>query len=608
MSDALLPLTVALPLLAAALLAGVGSHLPRAVVEWGAVAVAAATTVLSVLVLLRTRTHEVVHWFGGWHPHGGHTLGIAFTANTLDAFNACTVGVLAVAGLGFAIHYYEEAGHLFQVLMLAFLGGMTGFSVTGDLFNLFVFFEIMSVAAYALCGYRIERESVLQGALNFAVLNSIGAFFVLMGITLVYARTGTLNLAQIGATLDGQKPDATLAVAFTLLLVGFLVKAGAVPFHFWLSDAYAVAAVPAGALFAGIMSDLGYHAIARVYWQGFSGSFGPFAAHLRTVLLVVAVVTAVVGAVMCFLQADLKRQLAFLVVCHGGVFLAGIALLTPLGLAGSTVYLAADAGFKGALFLALGLTVHKLGSSDEITLKGRGRHRKYAPIGVVLALAALGAAACPGLGTWRTAGMLASAAASAGAGWLPPVLAAATSIATAGLVRGYARVYLGWGGSADAMLRRQADPELGGESEEASWPNPWLLLTAVFLVVASVVTGDLPGLVGRAATAAASFVDLHGYIREVLHGVVPPMPVVHPPNVTGLAWIYGAGTTGGALLLAALALWPQVVPQAVRRILARALPVVHGMHRVHTGAMGDYALWLSGGAAALVVTVTAAVH
>src|SRR5947209_2709462 len=146
----ILPLLVAVPLVAAAVLAGVGRHLPRPVVEIGAVLVAAATTVLAFVVLVDASSHEAIHWFGGWRPSQGHALGIAFTANALDAATACTVGVVAVAALGFAISYFEEAGHLFQVLMLTFLGGMMGFSVTGDLFNLFVFFEVMSVAGFAL--------------------------------------------------------------------------------------------------------------------------------------------------------------------------------------------------------------------------------------------------------------------------------------------------------------------------------------------------------------------------------------------------------------------------------------------------------------------------
>src|SRR2546423_13757520 len=201
--------------------------------------------------------------------------------------------------------------------MLVFLAAMVGFALSSDLFNLFVFFELMSTAAFALTGYRVEHRAVLQGAINFAVVNSIGAFFLLFGIGLVYARTGALNLAQIGQVLSRHDADGLVVIAFVLILAGLLTKAGAVPFHFWLSDAYAVAPAPVCILFAGVMSDLALHSVARVYWDGFSGVLGHgHADAVRGVLIGVGVLTAVVGALMAFVQASTKRMLAFVVISH----------------------------------------------------------------------------------------------------------------------------------------------------------------------------------------------------------------------------------------------------------------------------------------------------
>src|SRR5207253_10634799 len=154
---------------------------------------------------------------------------------------AALAAALTTAALVFSWHYFEEVGYLYYTLMLVFLGGLCGFALTGDLFNLFVFFELMGVAAYALTGYKVEQPGVLQGALNFAITNTIGAFLVLFGIALLYGRTGALNLAQIGEALARRPADGLMIGSFVLLTVGFLIKAGAVPFHFWLSDAYAVA-------------------------------------------------------------------------------------------------------------------------------------------------------------------------------------------------------------------------------------------------------------------------------------------------------------------------------------------------------------------------------
>src|SRR5206468_7754172 len=135
--------------------------------------------------------------------------------------------------------------------------------------------------------------------------NSIGGFLVLDGIALLYGRTGALNLAQLGQALAaGGPPDRLVVVAFALLLAGFFVKAAVVPFHFWLPDAYAMAPTPAGVLFAGVISELGVYALARVYWTVFAGAAGP-PGGLRTLLVAVATLTALVGAVQCVLQHHL---------------------------------------------------------------------------------------------------------------------------------------------------------------------------------------------------------------------------------------------------------------------------------------------------------------
>src|SRR5205085_9873378 len=226
----------------------------------------------------------------------------------------------------FSWRYFEDdPGHRFSILMLVFLAAMVGFSLSGDLFNMFVFFELMGTAAYALTGYKIEATSPLQGALNFAVSNSVGGYSILLGIGLLYARTGALNLAQIGNTLAGHRPDGLVITAFTLIVVGLFVKAAVVPFHFWLADAHAVAPTPVCVLFSGVMVQLGLYGVARIYWTVFDGAFAPHAVSLSHVLLGLGALTAVVGAVMCFFQQHLKRLLAFSTVSHMGLFLVGFS-------------------------------------------------------------------------------------------------------------------------------------------------------------------------------------------------------------------------------------------------------------------------------------------
>src|SRR5215217_4924499 len=277
------PLAVAIPLVVAPVLVGAAVVLPRPVVDAASLAAAIGVAVLCALVLSDVADGRVVYWFGGWTPRHGAAVGVSFEIDEIGAGLALFVALTFVGAFMFSWRYFVVVGPFFHALMLVFLAAMLGFSFTGDLFNLFVFFELLSVAAYALVAYDIEEEGPLQGALNFAVTNSIGALFILVGIALLYGRTGALNMAQIGETLGGGGADGLVVVSFTLMAVGFFVKAAVVPFHFWLADAYSVAPTPVCLLLSAAMSELGLYAFARVYWTVFSGVLGdPHA--LQTIL------------------------------------------------------------------------------------------------------------------------------------------------------------------------------------------------------------------------------------------------------------------------------------------------------------------------------------
>src|SRR5919199_932931 len=328
-------LPVVVPLLVAAALAATASFPRRRVADLVSLATSVAVTVLCALLLARSADETIVYWFGGWQPRDGIALGISFAIDPIGAGLATFTGLLVSAALLFCWRHFESVSHIFHALMLVFLAAMVGFSLSGDLFNMFVFLELMTISAIALTGYEIGHRPPIEGSLNFAITNTIGSFLVLSGIGLIYGRTGALNLAQIGEALAQGAPDRLVIMAFALLVAGFFVKAGVVPFHFWLADAYAVAPTPVCILFAGAMSELGLYAVARIYWTAFSGTLGPYEAELQTILVGVGIITALLGAVMCFLQHHLKRLLAFATVSYIGLFLVGIGLLTPDGLAGT---------------------------------------------------------------------------------------------------------------------------------------------------------------------------------------------------------------------------------------------------------------------------------
>ena len=495
--DQLLALAVAVPLLAAAAISAAGPLLGRArrVLDAVAIGVAASVAVMLVIIMVRTGGGDQVYWFAGFRPARGIAIGIDFEVGPLSAGLASLAAVLVTAGMTFSWRYFERVATYYHALMLIFLAGMTGFCLTGDIFDLFVWFEVMGVAAYALTAYRPEERGSLQGALTFAITNSIGAYLSLSGIGLIYGRTGALNMAQIGAYIGRHPPDGLVAVAFLLITAGLLIKSAIVPFHFWLADAHAVAPTPVCVLFSGVMVELGLYGIARVYWSMFGQALGHRAA-ISHLFLALGVLTAVVGALFCVRERHIKRLLAFSTISHAGVFLAGIALLTPLGLAGAAVYVAAHGLVKAALFLCAGIVLHRLGSVNETWLHGRGRRLRVT--GVVFTLAALGLADLPPFGTFLGQGFIDDSAWAHGLPWVTAVFVICTILTGGAVLRVAGGVFYGLGDapSEDAAMAAMAAEETS-ETESDKQRTPLTMIIPPALLVACAAALGLISRLGR---------------------------------------------------------------------------------------------------------------
>ncbi|MFF2518609.1 complex I subunit 5 family protein [Streptomyces sp. NPDC058086] len=503
----LLPVLVAVPLLGAALLVAGGHRLPRVVAETVGCAFAAGTAGLAIVLLLNS-SPPLTEWVGGWTPEGGESVGIVLVGDGPGLGMAALASLLTVAALAYSWHYFDEpprrhAGS-FPALMLLFQGGMCGFAIAGDLFDAFVFFELMSVVAYALTGHRVEEAKAVQGALSFGVINSLGAYAVLMGIGLLYARTGELAMVKIGQGLDRHGgPDALTLAAFALVLTGLLVKAAAVPFHFWLPDAHAVAPTPVCMLLSGVMVELGAYGVWRIYRTVFSGPAGIPASDLERALVVLGVLTGVVGAVMCWYQRHIKRLLAYSTVAHMGLFLIGIGSLSPEADDGVALYILGHAGVKAALFACTGVLLDRYGSVDEHALHGRARRLRG--VAVLYVVGALSLAGLPPFGIG-----LGKAVLEESVGGPLTVLFVAVSAVTAGAVlRVAARVFFGLG----VQPGDESSYETTGIGEEPETrhrlsrvPDTMTAVPAV-LLVASLAVGAVPGFaaaVGRAVSGGAA--------------------------------------------------------------------------------------------------------
>ncbi len=589
------PLLVAIPLLTAALVAGGDHVLPSRVQDVLAILAAATVCGLGIALMVATENREVVHWFGGWRPRSGVALGIDFAVDPLSAGLAALAGGVVLLGLVYSWTYLREATRLFDTLMLVCCGAMCGFALSGDLFNMFVWLELMGVAAFALTGFDIRRLGPLQGAVNFAITNSVGGFFVMIGIALVYARTGALNLAQIGHVLSGERPDGLLIVAFTLLVGGFFCKSAVVPFHLWLADAYAVAPIPVCVMFAGAMTDIGLFGVVRIYWTSFDGPFGAHAQAAGDVLLWLGIVTALLGGVMAFLQRHLKRMLAYSVVCHIGIMLGGIGLLSSKGLAGTADLLLAHALLTGGLFLAVGVLLAWRHSVDELQLHGRCGNRPW--LGALWALAALGLIGTPYLGGYVGHALIDEAAAGVGRRWVPPLLWVGGALAGAALLRAGARLFLGWGSEVDPLLSPERDVSPPRERPAVGF---LVAVTAVAVLLGTAVS-LVPGLAQRSEYGADRFRDRAAYAGRVLHGQPVPPPPRFPfaiAHTTLESVLYGSGATLLALALAAFGLHRRRLPEAARDAAARLLvPPLDGLRALHSGVVGDYVMWVTVGTA-----------
>lgn len=478
-------------------------------------------------------------------------------------------------------------------MMLVFLGALCGFALTGDLFNLFVFFELMSVSAYAITAYRIEESAPLQGALTFAVSNSVGAVFILFGIGLLYGRTGALNLAQVGQALAGAPADGLVICSFALICAGFFVKAAIVPFHFWLSDAYAVAPTPACVVFSGVMSDLGVYAVARIYWTVFAGPMSVHAGTLRAILIGAGCLTALVAGVMCLAQLHLKRLLAFVTISQVGVVLIGVGLLSPTGLAGAALFAGADGLLRAGLFIFFGAVLHRLGEIDEGNLCGRGAELPW-PAAALFVAAALGLAALPPLGAFVGKGLLDQGLEEAGYGWAVGVVVAATVLTAGALLRAAGRIFLGWSPLPPRQFSRWREAE--ETSGAHGFTPPVMILAGGTLTVLGLVLGLTPGIVDGVQGAAARFTDRAAYATAVLRGG-GVQPSAETTSLGLSAVLVGLASTAGALLLGAITLARprNPLPIAVARPVELAF---FRLRRLHSGQVGDYVAWLVVGVAA----------
>jgi multicomponent Na+:H+ antiporter subunit D len=365
----LTPLPVLIPTLAAAgtLLA---SRMPRLQRVITVVALMAVVVVCAVLVYLADRDGTIVVHVGGWEQSipGMGPLGISLVVDRLSALMLVVSAIVLLAVVFYAIGQGIRDGDerqpvsIFLPTYLVLSAGVCMAFLAGDLFNLFVGFEVLLSASFVLLTIGASAERVRAG-IAYVMVSMVSSLIFLIGIAMIYAATGTLNMAELAIRLD-DVPSGTRAALFAVLMVAFGIKAAVFPLSAWLPDSYPTAPAPVTAVFAGLLTKVGVYAIIRAHTLLFPGGV------LDEVLLVAALLTMVVGIFGAIAQTDIKRLLSFTLVSHIGYMVFGIALSTELGMSGAIYYVAHHIVVQTTLFLVVGLIERQAGASTLQRLGG----------------------------------------------------------------------------------------------------------------------------------------------------------------------------------------------------------------------------------------------
>jgi multicomponent Na+:H+ antiporter subunit D len=349
-----LPMFVAIPLVAAFILPAFGKGL-KPVATLLANLVVLCLLAMAVMSIGQARVYEV----GGWSI----PLGINLVLDGLSVLLLTAIGVVSAAAMLFSTRYMEQytAKPKYLSLFLLMVAGMNGVVLSGDVFNLYVFLEIASIASYALVGFGCEHEE-LEASFKYMVLGSVASAFVLFGVALVYANTGSLNMSQISQTIGQVGMNVGLAFALSLFVAGFGLKAALVPFHAWLPDAHPSAPAPISAMLSGVLiKALGVYALARLIFNVFGVSVP-----VSWVLIGLGVASMVIGVFLAVGQWDFKRLLAYHSISQMGYVVMGIGigalilarggnpLWASLAILGGLFHLVNHAVFKSLLFLTSG--------------------------------------------------------------------------------------------------------------------------------------------------------------------------------------------------------------------------------------------------------------
>ncbi|MBN2906293.1 MAG: Na+/H+ antiporter subunit D [Rhodobacteraceae bacterium] len=468
--------------------------------RWISVAGSAVLLLAAVLLMRATWAEGVIAGqMGGWPAPYGITL-------VADLLSAVMVLITAIIALAVAVYALADIDarmeHLgYHALFNVLIAGVVGAFLTGDLFNLYVWFEVMLIASFGLLvlGGRPEQ---IDGGVKYVALNLVSTILFLTGIGLLYGMTGTLNMADLSSAVDGVD-QGLLTVVAMLFMIAFGVKAALFPLFFWLPASYHTPAFAVSAVFAGLLTKVGVYALIRMFTLVFDHDTG----FTHQILLWVAGLTMVTGVLGAAAQSDMRKILSFHIVSQIGYMILGLALLTPLALVGAVFYLVHHIVVKANLFLIAGVA-QRLTGSTELSRMG-GLYKSAPLLAVLFLIPAFSLAGFPPLSGFWAKFLLVKAALQAES-WV---------IAAVALIVGLLTIYSMTKIWAAAFWAPHPDGIAPSLSRLAPRARAALLAPVAVLAAVTIAIGLAPEpFVQFAEAAAAQILDPSAYVTAVLGG------------------------------------------------------------------------------------------
>jgi multicomponent Na+:H+ antiporter subunit D len=436
---------------------------------------------------------------GGWPA----PFGISLVADPLGALMVVIAALIGLVAMAYGCHdiHPDQVGHGFYPLLHILLAAICGAFLTGDLFNLYVWFEVMLMTSFGLL-VLAQHRGQLDAGVKYVVINLVATLLFLTALGLVYGMTGTLNMADLHLKLARVDNPALRTAVLMLFVAAFGIKAAVFPLYFWLPAAYPSLAPSVAAVFAGLLTKVGVYALMRITTLVFAAD----AATIQPVLLTLAVLTMASGVLGAAAHRDVRRILAFHIISQVGYMVLGLALLTPLALAGTVFYLVHHIVVKANLFLVGGL-MHQAGGAFDLTRLG-GLYRRRPLLAALFFIPAFSLAGFPPLSGFWAKMILIRAGIEADA------VAAVAAAVVVGLLTVYSMTKI-W---AEAFWQ---EPPAGPAAEAAVEPGSplWRVVPVAVLAILTVAIGLGAEPVYRVAAAAAeALLRPEAYVAAVLKG------------------------------------------------------------------------------------------